>query len=364
MLSLADFERFAAEKLTKDNWKGISGGAEEEVTLKDNVKAFKRYKIIPSLLRDVTNLDTSCTVLGYTIPFPVCISPTAAHGRAHPSGEVGTAKGAADAGTIFTMATYSSRTIEDVANDSPPGSIRFMQIYFLRKRDLVLQILRKAESTGYKALVVTVDSPTTTLYVGKNLELTRENFARQAPMCYANLLTENEANLTYAQKFDYCEKLLDNNVTWNDIKWLQSNTKLPIILKGILNADDAVQAVDIGAAGILVSNHGGRQLDTVPATIDVLEEIVRAVRGRCEVYLDGGVRTGTDVLKALALGAQAVFIGRPAIYALAYKGSDGVKEMLDLLKADFAAAMAMAGCANVKQTRSCIIRHKNTFAKI
>jgi len=307
MFKLDDYENYARQSLTSFNWNHVSDGAEANVTLKDNIEAFKRYKIIPRLLKNVSKLDTKTTVLGFPISFPVCISPSASHRRAHAIAEVGTAQGAAAANTIFTLSSYASCTIEEVAEGSPDG-LKFFQMYIFNKRDLVVELVQRAERAGYKALVITVDSPTSNTTTGQLWSMERDCIIRQSALMYVNLLRESEAQLSDPKKFDFCETLIDPSLTWDDIKWLRSVTRLPVILKGILSAEDAVNAVEVGADGILVSNHGGRQLDTVPATIDVLSDIVKAVKGRCEVYLDGGVRTGTDVLKALALGARAVFI--------------------------------------------------------
>jgi len=221
-----------------------------------------------------------------------------------------------------------------------------------------VELVRRAESSGYQAIVLTIDSPVAGPTVGSALKVYTATVNRHT-WTYVNFIREAETHLSDAEKVGYALSHINPSITWEDVAWFRSITKLPFILKGILNPEDAVKGVEAGAAGILVSNHGGRQLDTTPATLDVLRSVVRAVGGRCEVYLDGGVRTGTDVIKALALGARAVFMGRPVIYALAYNGADGVKEMLDILKAEFLAAMCMSGCASVADINPSLILHQS-----
>lgn len=348
IVCLDDFEKYAQETMSKYIFNFFSRGADEEVTLGENRNAFKRYQIIPRVLRDVSKRETGTTILGYPISFPVCISPTAFHGDAHPDGEVGTARGAMSMKIGYTMSTYASRSIDEVA-DAAGDCLKFFQLHIFTRRDLVLRLVRWAERRDFKALVLTVDVP----ILGNRI-----NYRRHQPMAgntwRFGIL--DKARTTTEDRFDF-----DPSVTWDDVRWLKSETKLPLIVKGILNAEDAVLAVECGAAGILVSTHGGRQLDTIPASIDVLGDIVRAVDGRCEVYMDGGVRHGTDILKALALGARVVFIGRPAIYSLCYKGEEGVRQMLQMLKDEFSSSMALCGCTSVTDIKTTVVVMKKSL---
>lgn len=357
MVCLADFEKFARSSLPKMAMDYYSSGADEEVTLADNRKAFRRYHIVPRVLRDVSDVDMSTTILGHRISFPVCIAPTAMQRMAHPEGEVATARGALAAGIGFTLSTIATSSLEEIA-DGAPNVLRFFQLYIYRQRDITVQLIRRAEENGFKALLLTVDTP----FFGKRCADNRNRFVLPPHLRMANFdridfkgsgvnQTRKESGLN-----EYASALFETSITWKDVAWLKSVTKLPVVLKGILTSEDALLAVDSGVSGIVISNHGGRQLDTVPATIDVLSEIVSAVDGRCEVYLDGGVRTGTDVLKAIALGAKAVFIGRPALYALAYNGQSGVEKMLQILKEEVFKAFALSGYRNVEELHPSMIR--------
>lgn len=279
MLRLRDFEKLAKKKLRDDDWNFISGGAEDEVTLRENREAIKRYKLLPRMLRDTSQIDISTTVQGHLISSPVCIAPTATHQRAHPEGECASAASVSEMGTFFTLSSYGSRSIEEVANSCGTSGLLFYQLYLLKDRALVKELVERAKQAGYKGIIVTVDSPTTSILIHNHWQATRKGFAGQTNMTYPNLLRPHQQNLSESEKFDIGESLLDDSITWSDITWLKSITDLPIIVKGILTGEDAHMAVEYQVNGILVSNHGGRQLDTVPATIDVLEEIVDAVGG-------------------------------------------------------------------------------------
>jgi (S)-2-hydroxy-acid oxidase len=282
---------------------------------------------------------------------------------AHPDGEIATARAAAKMNTAFTLSTIATTTMEEVAAATSPGSLRIFQLYIYRERDITRQLVARAERAGFAALMLTVDTP----FFGKRRDDNRNKFKLPPHLKMANFegLDFNQTGVNQSNKEsglnEYASSLFDASLTWKDVDWLRSVTRLPIVVKGILSAEDAVEAVNHGVAGIIVSNHGARQLDTVPATIDVLPEIVHAVGGRCEVYMDGGVRTGTDVFKAVALGARAVFIGRPAIYGLAYNGEEGVRQVLQILQTELSSAMALAGCATVEDIKPSFIRHVSLF---
>ncbi|ELT87638.1 hypothetical protein CAPTEDRAFT_3947 [Capitella teleta] len=361
MVCVDDFERFAFQVLPRNAFDYYRSGANDQSTLKDNVAAFKRWKLAPRVLRDVSCLDLSTTILGHQISFPVCVAATAMQCMAHPHGEVATAQAAQAMGTAFTLSTFATSTLEGIAEDAPQV-LRFFQLFIYKNRDITRQLVRRAERAGFSAVCLTVDVPC----FGKRLADDRNKFKLPPHLKLANFegidfKSSGVGSAKEGSGLDEYGASLDPSLTWKDIDFLKSITNLPIILKGILTAEDALLAVDAGVAAIIVSNHGARQLDTVPATIDVLPEIVAAVKDRCEVYMDGGVRLGTDVFKALALGAKAVFIGRPALYGLTYNGAKGVESVLRLLQREFASAMALSGCASVSDIQPCMLRHQTTF---
>ncbi|NXS06810.1 HAOX2 oxidase, partial [Neodrepanis coruscans] len=264
-----------------------------------------RIHFRPRVLRDVSTMDTRTKILGSEISFPVGIAPTGFHQLAWPDGEKSTARAAKAMNTCYIASTYSTCTLEEISA-AAPGGLRWFQLYIHRNRAASQQLVQRAEALGFQGLVLTTDVP----YTGKRRNDIRNGFRLPPHMKVKNL----------ERDFEVCKmSLLDPSITWNDIYWLRSLTHLPIIIKGILTKEDAELAVRHGVQGIIVSNHGGRQLDEGPATVDALVEVLEAVQGRVEVYLDGGIRKGSDVLKALALGAKCVFIGRPALWGLAYK---------------------------------------------
>lgn len=353
---LADFEDYAREHLPKHAFEYIAGGANDESTLKENLQALKRLRIRPRVLCGISQVDLSTTILGERISMPIGIAPTATLILAHPDGEKATARAAAKAETCSIISTMGSTTLEDVTV-AAPGSLKWMQLYVLSSKEMTKSIVQRAEKKGYKAIVMTVDATVR----GKRLRDARNHslllpYVMKIPNIEAAMVADAkkssdfDKNVKQSSRFvfdTFAKNLLELSISFETINWLKSITKLPILLKGILTADDAIKAVEHGADGIIVSNHGGRQLDCVPATIDVLPEIVDAVQGRVEVYVDGGIRTGTDVFKALALGARAVFIGRPAIWGLAYKGEEGVSKVLEILREEFKTTMILSGCASL-----------------
>ncbi|NXN14046.1 HAOX2 oxidase, partial [Indicator maculatus] len=305
MVCLSDFEAHAKKYLPKIAWDFFAAGADDCSTRDENILAYKRIHFRPRMLRDVSRMDIRTKLLGTEISFPVGIAPTGFHQLAWPDGEKSTARAAKVMNTCYIASTYSTCTLEEISA-AAPGGLRWFQLYIHRNRVVSQQLVQRAEALGFQGLVLTADLP----YTGKRHDDIRNGFCLPPHMKLKNL----------EGAFEVCKmSLLDPSVTWNDIYWLRSLTHLPIIIKGILTKEDAELAVRHGVQGIIVSNHGGRQLDGGPATIDALVEVVEAVQGRVEVYLDGGIRKGSDVLKALALGAKCVFIGRPALWGLAYK---------------------------------------------
>ncbi|NXO62632.1 HAOX1 oxidase, partial [Phainopepla nitens] len=367
---IADFEEYAKTFLPKSVYDYYRSGADDQETLADNVAAFSRWKLYPRVLRDVSvmELSTSRVIFGgqrgniqkagslkciiFTLPFSkisLCV-PAACQA----------------VGTGMMLSSWATSSIEEVAEAAPAG-LRWLQLYMYKDRGVTEALVRRAESAGYRGVFVTVDTP----YLGRRVADVRNRFQLPPNLRLKNFSSSDQAfSLGKDSGEDsglavYVAKTINASINWEDIKWLRRLTSLPIVLKGILRADDAKEAVKIGVNGILVSNHGARQLDGVPATIDVLPEIVEAVEGKVEVFLDGGVRKGTDVLKALALGARAVFIGRPVLWGLAYQGEEGAKEVLQMLKEEFRLAMALTGCRRVEEIgRTLIRRHQALFSKI
>lgn len=331
VVNLLDFEALAAERMEPAAFAYYAGGAWDEVTLAENVAAFRRRTLRPRVLVDVSSIDLRTTLLGTEVSMPVGVAPTAMQGLAHPEGELATYRATAAAGVCFCLSTVSYRSLEDDASAVPTG-LRWFQLYVLHDRTFAASLVGRAAAAGYRALVATVDLPV----LGARERDIRLGFDIEMPL----------GNLVGAQASDDLSEVLEARhvgLTWTDVEWLRSLSAMPLVIRGILTAEDARLAVEHGAAAVVVSNHGGRQLDRAPATIDVLEEVVAAVNGRAEVYLDGGVRRGTDVLVALALGARAVFLGRPILYALASAGEAGVGHALTLLRRELELGMALLG---------------------
>jgi isopentenyl diphosphate isomerase/L-lactate dehydrogenase-like FMN-dependent dehydrogenase len=320
-----DYERLAEEKLDANAHAYFAGGAGDEVTLRENVAAFERRKLRPRILVDVQKISTATTVLGTEIPFPILIAPLALQRMAHPDGELATARAAAAAGTIMCLSSAATCSPAEVAA-AAPGARRWFQVYVWKDRAITEAAIEQAIDSGYSALVLTVDVP----YIGRRERDIRVEFKIPEQL-------EIQGDL-FAGNFDA-------GLSWRDLEWL-AGYGLPVVVKGLLTAEDAKLACEHGAAAIVVSNHGGRQLDGVPASLDALEEVVDAVDGRAEVLLDGGVRRGTDVLKALALGARAVLIGRAMLWGLAVAGEEGVADVLRLLRDEVELGLALLGCAS------------------
>jgi isopentenyl diphosphate isomerase/L-lactate dehydrogenase-like FMN-dependent dehydrogenase len=338
LLNVWDYEGAAEARLDAGAFGYIAGGANDEWTLAETVTAFRRWVLRPRMLVDVGTVTTATTVVGTETSMPLLVAPTAIQRLAHPEGELAMARGAAAAGTIMCVSTVATATIEDVANAAPEGR-HWFQLYWSTDRGLVRDLLDRAAAAGYRALVLTVDLP---LLGRRERDLrTLVELPAEIPVPAVAALAESRGMTP-----DELVKFVDETVTWKDLEWLRSVTELPLLVKGILTAEDAVLAVEAGAVGVIVSNHGGRQLDGVAASLDALPEVVEAVGERCEVLMDGGVRRGTDVIKALALGAKAVLSGRAPLYGLAVDGAEGVERVLTLLRAEIELALALCGCTS------------------
>jgi 4-hydroxymandelate oxidase len=342
MRTIAEFEAAARQRLDPVHYDYYAGGAQDEITLAENEAAFRKLRLLPRVLRGSDKRDLSVELLGTQASMPILIAPTAFHRLAHADGELATARAAALAGTIMIVSMASTTAIEDVAaaaRDVAPDPALWFQLYLQPDLEFTEAIVRRAEAAGVKAFVVTVDSPV----LGRRERDDRNDF-HDLP---SGLVVENLRNIGENRSGGNASHVRDivmsAGLNWEHIAWLRSKTKLPVLIKGVLHPEDARLAVHHGVAGIVVSNHGGRQLDTVPATIDVLPEIAAAVGGAMPVLLDGGIRRGTDVVKALALGADAVGVGRPVVWGLAAGGREGVSKVLELLREDFDQALAMCG---------------------
>jgi len=338
---LDDFEDLAREHLSAAAYDYFAGGACDEVTLRDNREAFGRVRLLGRVLRDVSKRTLETTVLGSPVSMPVLIAPIAMQKLAHDDGDLATARAAAAAGIVMIASTLATTSLEDIA--AAASGPRWFQLYVYKDRGLTDELVRRAEAAGYGAIVLTVDGQVW----GRRYRDMRSDFALTPGLSLANLAGAGHGDFPAGTEGSglaaYVSSLLDPSLDWNDVARLVESTTLPVVIKGILHPDDARLAAAHGAAGVFVSNHGGRQLDGSPATMDVLESVVDAVAGRAEVYLDGGVRRGTDVIKALALGARAVAIGRPAIWALASGGQRGVSRMLTMLREECDTALALCG---------------------
>jgi len=338
-LTVRDWERVARERLSKSAYDYYRSGAEAERALRRNERAYRRWVVWHRVLVDVSERDLSTTVLGLPVAMPILVAPTAYHKLAHPEGELASARAAAEVGSLYVASTLATTTLEDIAEAS--RAPKFFQLYVHKDRGLTRSLVERAEHAGYDAIVLTVDTP----LLGRRLRDERNGFALPEGLTMANLVDHaSEAGPQGSMLASYVADRHDASLTWDDLAWLRSLSHLPLVLKGIVRQDDALRAVDAGAAALIVSNHGGRQLDASPATLDALPGIAQAVGDRCEVYVDGGVRWGSDVFKALALGARAVLVGRPVLWALAAQGQAGVASLLSGLAADLSRTMALAGC--------------------
>ncbi|XP_019263732.1 PREDICTED: peroxisomal (S)-2-hydroxy-acid oxidase GLO4-like isoform X2 [Nicotiana attenuata] len=347
-VNVNEFEELARQALPKMYYDFFAGGSEDQYTLKENTEAFRRITIRPRMLVDVSKIDMSTVILGNKTSAPIIVAPTSSHQLAHSEGEVATARGAAACNVIMGLAFTSTCTVEEVASSCNAAF----------KRNILELMVRKAESNGFRAIILTADTPR----LGKKEADIKNKMIAPRLGNFEGLISTEVVSAKDSTTEAYAAETLDPSFCWKDIAWLKSVTKLPILIKGILTSEDAIKAIEAGVAGIIVSNHGARQLDCTPATISVLEEVVHAVQDKVPVFFDGGIRRGTDIFKALALGAKAVLIGRPVIYGLATKGESGVKQVIEMLKNELEQTMALAGCCNVNDiTRSHVKTEKESF---
>lgn len=365
-VSVEDLRSIARRRLPRGVFDYIDGGAEDEVTLRANSEAFRRIGFRPRVLRDVTDVDVESTLLGKPIPFPLVLAPTGFTRIAHSAGELAVARSAGRAGLPYALSTLGTRSIEDVAQTGP-GRFWF-QVYMWRDRGLVAELVDRARRAGFEALCLTVDTAVlgkrerdmrrgftlppkigfSTLLDGLSHPSWTWQFLRSEPITFANVTGANVGDGTTAVSLaDYVGRQFDPSVSWDDVAWLRSIWDGPLVLKGIQTVEDARIASAEGVEAIALSNHGGRQIDTAPPIVELLPDVVQAVGDRVELICDGGVRRGSDIAKALALGAKACMMGRAYLYGLGAAGEAGVDHVIDLLASELRRTMALIGASAV-----------------
>jgi 4-hydroxymandelate oxidase len=351
--NLDALEAAARERLDPTHFDYIAGGAGDEWSLRENRAAWDRFVLHPRMLRGVGTRDMTTTVLGTPVSMPVLVPPMGFQGLCHADGEVATARATAAAGTVYVASTVSNRSMEEIAGAGGP---RWFQLYVYRDRGITRNLVERAAAAGYSALCLTVDTPMAGLR-----ERDRRNRLRMPEHLALGNFPDAHAAMHHSGGGDgsslaaYIHSQWDPSLTWKDVDWLRSISPLPVIVKGVMTPDDARRAVDHGAVAVIVSNHGARQLDHVLSGAAALGPIADAVANRIEVYVDGGVRRGTDVLTALALGARAVLVGRPVLWGLALDGTDGVRAVLEHIRMELDLAMALAGCASLADIEPALV---------
>jgi 4-hydroxymandelate oxidase len=337
VVCLGDLEPIAKRKMSSLAWEYLSCGAADEFTLRWNCSGFEKIKLKPRVLVDVSKIDTRIDLFGLEHKFPILLAPVGLQRLYHPEGEIAAARGAASAGAAYVISSYATTTLEDIVASS--DGQKWMQIYLQPDREFTRDVVQRAEAAGCRAICVTVDLPV----IGVRNRMDRIGFAVPAELSVPHMM----------------ENFAGSPVTWDDVSWLRSITKIPVLLKGILDPDDAELAIGRGVSGIIVSNHGARDLDSTPATIDALPVVAERVAGRIPVLMDGGVRRGTDVLKAVALGAKAVLIGRPFCYGLSAGGEKGVARVVEILRKELEIAMALTGRTTISRIHRSVIWTEN-----
>ena len=336
-INVADYERLAAEALDPGAHGYFAGGAGDERTLRENEAAFERWRLRPRVLVDVAEVSAETSLLGQPLSMPILVAPVAFQQLAHPEGEVAMARAAAAVGTVMCLSTLATTRPSEVAAAVPPAR-RWFQLYCFRDRGVTRALLDEAVEAGFEAIALTVDAPRP----GRRERDLRSGFQVPPELTVPSVAETAgaDAPISVADVLN----LVDPALGWPDLEALVGECSVPVLVKGVMTAEDAVMAAEHGAAGVIVSNHGGRQLDAAPATIDALGEVADAVGGRIEVLMDGGVRRGTDVLTALALGAKAVMVGRPTVWGLAVAGEEGARRVLELLRNELEVALTLCGC--------------------
>ena len=344
LLNVADYARAACGVLPKDVLDYYQGGALDEITLRENVAGWERLKLYYRVLAGVGPRETTTTLLGQPVSMPIAIAPTAFHKLACPDGEIAAAKAAKTAGTLFILSSLSNTAMETVFAQA--ASPRWFQLYIYKDREVTRALVQRAEAAGAEAIVLTVDAPG----LGTRERDARNRFTLPTGLAVENLAPLGKGTIPEVSGSGLAAYVRDNfksDLSFDDLDWLCGCTRLPVVVKGVCRGEDARRATEHGAKAVVVSNHGGRQLDTAPATCDVLPHIVDAVGDRCEIYVDGGIRRGSDVIKAIALGARAVLIGRPILWGLSVGGEKGAAHVLEILRRELDEAMLLCGCTKL-----------------
>lgn len=342
LVTVADFQEASRHAISEPAWDYITGGSGDEITVRANTSVFEERRILPRMLRETSSIDTRTTILGAESGKPFAIAPMALQRLFHPEGEIATARAAARNDIPFSLATLSSIEMAKVVEH---GGQFFFQLYWLRDRGLMAEMLAGAETFGCRAVILTVDAPP----LGHRLRDVRNGFRLPDDVYPANIVSEDDEAAESLR--DSVDLTFDTSLNWDDLEWIKEHCSLPLVIKGLLHPDDARAAVEHGADGIVVSNHGGRQLDQAVTSLEVLPLIREAVGPDLELVLDSGVRSGRDVLLALARGADSVFIGRPALWGLAVAGADGVSQVLGILEAELLDAMSLSGTRTIAEAK-------------
>ncbi len=344
LINVADYARSASRKLPRGVLDYYEGGALDEITLRENTAGWERLKLYYRVLAGVGKRDLTTTVLGQPISMPIVVAPTAFHKLACESGEIATAKAARATGTLFILSSLSNTAMESVFAQA--ASPRWFQLYIYKDRGITLELVRRAEAAGAEAIVLTVDAPG----LGTRERDTRNSFRLPDGLAVENLAPLGKGafpEVTGSGLAAYVRANFKEDLGFDDLDWLCRSTRLPVVVKGVCRGDDARRAAEHGAKAVVVSNHGGRQLDTAPATCEVLPRVVEIAGDLCEVYVDGGIRRGSDVLKAIALGARAVLVGRPILWGLCVAGEQGAVDVLEILRRELDEAMLLCGCTKL-----------------
>ncbi len=356
LLNVSDYARIAQGKMAKDAFDYYEGGALDEITLRENTAGWTRLKLYYRVLAGVTARDLSTTVLGQPVAMPILVAPTAFHKLACREGEIATARAAKAAGTLFILSSLSNTAMETVFAQA--GTPRWFQLYIYRDRAITLELVRRAEAAGAEAIVLTVDAPGW----GTRERDARNSFRLPEGLAVENVVPLGKGNFPEVQGSGlaaYVRANFKEDLGFDDLEWLCRSTQLPVVVKGICRGADARRAAELGAKAVVVSNHGGRQLDTAPATSEALPHVVEAVGDLCEVYADGGIRRGSDVLKAIALGARAVLVGRPVLWGLSVAGEDGALQVLTILRRELDEAMLLCGCGKLADIGKWLLQPQN-----
>ena len=345
LLNISDYARVARTKLTKDVLDYYEGGALDEITLRENVAGWERLKLYYRVLAGVGPREMRTTVLGQSISMPIAVAPTAFHKLACKKGEIAAARAAKAVGTLFILSSLSNTTMESVFPEA--ASPRWFQLYIYKDREITRALVQRAEAAGAEAIVLTVDAPG----LGTRERDMRNRFTLPEGLAVENLAPLGKGKMPEVSGSGLAAYVRDNfksDLSFADLDWLCGCTRLPVVVKGVCRGDDAEKCVEHGAKAIVVSNHGGRQLDTAPATCEVLPRVVDLVGDRCEIYVDGGIRRGSDVLKAIALGARAVLVGRPILWGLTVAGEQGAADVLEILGRELDEVMLLCGCTTLE----------------